>query len=82
VQSVQGRAVLVLRREDAPGPVLVGLGELPETARYVARLIGHLRLDLCVADDDVVPTLTWRGLVRLSGQGRAWTGQVATTEAG
>ncbi|HET7762477.1 MAG TPA: hypothetical protein VFL46_08965 [Phycicoccus sp.] len=82
VQTVQGPAVLVLRREGAAGPVFVGLGELPETARYLARLTGHLRLDVCVTDADVLPTLTWRGLVRLSGQGRAWTGQVATTEAG
>jgi hypothetical protein len=82
MQSTQGpNAVLVLR--PPPGStVFVGLGLLPETLRYQARLIGAIRLDLVVGDDPLLPTLTGRGLAELSARGRGWAGMVSTTDRG
>ena len=82
VQSAQGsNAVLVLRPPQGRA-VFVGLGLLPETLRYQARLIGVLRLDLVVGDDPLLPTLTGRGLAELSALGRGWAGAVSTTDRG
>ena len=82
VQSVQGpNAVLVLRPPQGRA-VFVGLGLLPETLRYQARLIGVLRLDLVVGDDPLLPTLTGRGLAELSTRGRGWAGAASTTDRG
>ena len=82
VQSAQGsNAVLVLRPPQG-STAFVGLGLLPETLRYQARLIGTLRLDLVLGDDPLLASLTGRGLVELSRQGRGWAGQVSTTDLG
>ena len=82
VQSTQGsNAVLVLRPRQGRA-VFVGLGLLPETLRYQARLIGVLRLDLVVGDDPLLQTLTGRGLAELSALGRGWAGVVSTTDRG
>ena len=82
VQSAQGpNAVLVLRPPQG-STVFVGLGLLPETLRYQARLIGVLRLDLVLGDDPLRPALTGRGLAELSARGRGWAGQVSTTDRG
>jgi hypothetical protein len=71
--------VLVLRPPQGRA-VFAGLGLLPETLRYQARLVGVLRLDLVVGDDPVLPTLTGRGLTELSARGRGWAGVVSTTD--
>lgn len=82
VQAVQSeQAVLVLRRDDGDHAV-VGLGPLPETLRYGARLLGVMRLDLLVGDTPLLPALTERGIAALSRAGNAWRGVVLTTEQG
>jgi len=82
VQSTQGSNAMLVLRPPQGRAVFVGLGLLPETLRYQARLIGVLRLDLVVGDDPLLPTLTGRGLAELSAHDRGWAGVVSTTDRG